>query len=98
MLNNNNDNNMWTRRLAVTCSQEKKDNNFFKSVKWIIVNVIKLAPVSPENILVLDQLSEEGFDLWPLVTSYFEVRDSPFPKKKVQLNSGLRTSYMVKGL
>ena len=29
----------------------------------MIVNVRKLAPVSPENTLVLDQLSEEGFDL-----------------------------------
>ena len=64
----------------------------------MIVNVTKLAPVSPENPLVLDQSSEEGFDLWPCVTSYFELRDSPFPKKKVQLNSGLRTSNMVKGL
>ena len=96
--NNNNNNNVWTRRLAVTCSQEKKDNNFFNSVKWMIVNVTKLVPVSPENTLVLDQLSEEGFDLWPLVTSCFELRDSPFPKKNVQLNSGLRTSNMVKGL
>ena len=26
----------------------------------MIVNVTKLAPVSPENTLVLDQLSEEG--------------------------------------
>ena len=64
----------------------------------MIVNVTKLAALSPENTLVQDQLSEEGFDLWPLVTSYFELRDSPFPKKKVQLNSGLRTSNMVKGL
>ena len=64
----------------------------------MIVNVTKLAPVSPENALVLDQLSEEGFDLWPFVNSYFKLRDSPFPKKKVQLNSGLRTSNMVKGL
>ena len=36
---------------------------FFNSVKWMIVNVTKLAPVSPENTLVLDQSSEEGFDL-----------------------------------
>ena len=43
----------------------------------MIVNVTKLAPVSPENTLVLDQLSEEKFDLWPFVTSYFELRDSP---------------------
>ena len=88
---------MWTRRLAVTFSQEKKDSNVFNSVKWILVNVTKLALVSPENTLVLDQFSEGGFDLWPLVTSYLELRDSPYPKKKVQLNSGLRTSNMVKG-
>ena len=48
----------------------------------MIVNVTKLAPVSPENTLVLNQSSEEGFDLWPLVTSCFELRDSPFPKRK----------------
>ena len=47
----------------------------------MIVNVTKLAPVSPENTLVLDQLSEEGFDLWPFVTSYLQLRDSPFSKK-----------------
>ena len=64
----------------------------------MMVNVTKLVPVSPENTLVLNQLSKEGFDLWPFVTSYFELRDSPFPKQKVQLNSGLRTSNMVKGL
>ena len=88
MLNNNNNsnNNVWTKRVAVTCSQEKKDNNFLNSVK------VQRTP------LVLDQLSEEGLNLWPFVSSYFELRDSPFPKKKVQLNSGLRTSNMVKGL
>ena len=48
-------------RNTVTCSQEK--TIFFNSVKWMIINVTKLAPVSPENTLVLDQLSEEGFDL-----------------------------------
>ena len=74
--NNNNNNNMWTRRLAVTCSQEKKDNNFFNSVKWIIVNVTKVQ----RTPLVLDQLSEEGFDLWPFVTSYWEI--PPFLKRK----------------
>ena len=47
----------------------------------MIVNVTKLAPVSPENTLVLDQLSEGLFDLWPLVTSCFDFRDSPFLKK-----------------
>ena len=36
---------------------------------------------SREHPLVLDQLSEEGFDLWPLVTSCFELRDSPFLKE-----------------
>ena len=36
---------------------------FFNSIKWMMVNVTKLATESPENILVLDQLSEEGFDL-----------------------------------
>ena len=50
MLNSSNNNYVWTRRLAATCSQEKKDN-FFNSVKWMIVNVTKLAPVNQENTL-----------------------------------------------
>ena len=36
---------------------------------------------SREKPLVLDQLSEEGFDLWLLVTSCFELKDSPFLKE-----------------
>ena len=43
--------------------KRRKTIIFFNSVKWMIVNVTKWAPVSPENTLVLDQLSEEGFDL-----------------------------------
>ena len=40
--------------------KRRKTIIFFNSVKWMIVNVTKWAP---ENTLVLDQLSEEGFDL-----------------------------------
>ena len=38
---------------------------------------------SREKPLELVQLSEEGFDLWPLVTSCFELRDSPFLKENL---------------
>ena len=42
--------------------KRRKTIIFFNSIKCMIVNVTKLAPVSPENTLVLDHLSEEGFD------------------------------------
>ena len=36
---------------------------------------------SREKPLVLDQLSEEGFDLWSIVISCFEFRNSSFLKE-----------------
>ena len=39
------------RDLLSLVLKRRKNNNFFNSVKWVIVNVTKLASVSPENTL-----------------------------------------------
>ena len=49
----------------------------------MIVNVTKLAPVSPKNTLNARPIVWKKFDLWPLVTSCFKLRDSPFLKEKL---------------
>ena len=55
----------------------------FNSIKYMIVNVTKLALVSPKNTLSARQIVWKKFGLWPLVTFCFHLRYSPFPKEKL---------------